>query len=105
MPYIMYEKNEAGENVVTYVTYETNLPQELLERCTYIEEFTLPEAQFMKEAVCLYDEENNKIYYKYVDRPPTRDEQMELLKQENEELKARIELMQQALDDLLLGGM
>jgi hypothetical protein len=27
------------------------------------------------------------------------------LQQENDELKARIELMQQALDDLLLGGM
>lgn len=105
MPYIMYEKNEQGKNIVTYTSFETNLPQDILSRCVYIEDYFLPEPQFMKEAICLYDEVNNKIYYEYVDRPPTSDEQIELLKQENEELKSRIELMQQALDDLLLGGM
>jgi hypothetical protein len=48
---------------------------------------------------------NNTLYYEYVDRPLTPEEKLQLIEQENEELKVRIDLMQQALDDLLLGGM
>jgi hypothetical protein len=37
--------------------------------------------------------------------PPLPPNPLLQLQQENEELKSRIELMQQALDDLILGGM
>jgi hypothetical protein len=44
------------------------------------------------------------FFYEYTDRPLKPEEKIQLLEQENEELKARIEVMQQALDELLLGG-
>jgi hypothetical protein len=42
--------------------------------------------------------ENGQISYEYYDIPPTMDAQIQ-------QLQERITLMQQALDDLLLGGM
>jgi hypothetical protein len=44
-------------------------------------------------------------WYELEDRPLTPEEKLQLLEQENQDLKNRIELMQQAMDELLLGGM
>jgi hypothetical protein len=57
----------------------------------------IPEPQQIegKIPVMYYNPQTNNVYYEYIDRPLTPEE----------ELRQRIELMQQALDDLILGGM
>lgn len=67
----------------------------------------IPEAEAIigKQANLYYNRQDDVFYYEYVDRPLTPEEKLQLIEQENQDLKNRIELMQQALDDLLLGGM
>lgn len=53
-----------------------------------------PEQIEGKYAVMYYNPQTNSVFYEYFDIPPTPEE----------ELRQRIELIQQALDTLLLGG-
>lgn len=48
-----------------------------------------------KYSIMYYNPQTNSIFYEYFDIPSTPEE----------ELRQRIDLIQQALDDLLLGGM
>jgi hypothetical protein len=76
------------------------------ERENFIEVEEIPTSEIIpgKMPILMYNLETNELFYEYVDRPLTPEEKLQLLEQENEELKARIEVMQQALDELLLGG-
>lgn len=58
---------------------------------------TVPEPEQIagKIPVMYYNPQTNSVYYEYIDKPLTPEEEM----------RQRIELMQQALDSLLLGGM
>jgi len=58
-----------------------------------------------KCGVLVADPTTKTVSVEYRDRPLTPEEKLQLLEQENQELKNQVELMQQALDDLLLGGM
>jgi hypothetical protein len=51
-----------------------------------------------KEAVLKFDPDTKQLYYEYVDRQLTPEEKIQ-------QLNERISLMQQAIDELLLGGM
>jgi hypothetical protein len=64
-----------------------------------------PEAIQGKTAKAYVNPQTKEFWYEYVDRPLTPEEKLQLLEQENQDLKNRIDLMQQALDELLLGGM
>ncbi|KXG09958.1 hypothetical protein AT864_01518 [Anoxybacillus sp. P3H1B] len=81
------------------------LPENELEN--YIEVGEIPTSEVIagKMPILMYNLETNELFYEYVDRPLTPEEKLQLLKQENQDLKERIEITQQALDDLILGGM
>ncbi|WP_017435149.1 hypothetical protein [Saccharococcus caldoxylosilyticus] len=63
-----------------------------------VESIPEPEAIPGKIPVLKFDKINERFYYEYIDRPLTPEEEVQ-------QLKERITLMQQALDDLILGGM
>lgn len=69
--------------------------EELRQIGALVDEIPEPEQIEGKIAVMYYNPQTNSVYYEYIDRPLTPEE----------ELRQRIELMQQALDNLLLGGM
>jgi hypothetical protein len=81
------------------------LPENELENYIEVEEIPTPEMIAGKTPVLMYNVQTNELYYEYIDRQLTPEEKLQLLEQENQELKNRIEIMQQALDDLILGGM
>lgn len=103
--YVSYEMMDGVAVVTTQVT-DINLVSESI-RNNFIPVQPIPPApnQIGKTARLCLDIESRELYYDYVDRPLTPEEKVQLLEQENQELKNRIDLMQQALDDLLLGGM
>ncbi|QSB48759.1 hypothetical protein [Parageobacillus toebii] len=80
--------------------------EEELRQTGYLVE-SIPEQENIpnKVPVLKFDKNSEEFYYEYVDRPLTTEEKLELMEQENQGLKNRIEIMQQALDDLILGGM
>jgi hypothetical protein len=65
----------------------------------------IPEYRMGKMSKLYYNPTNDEFFIEYVDRPLTPEEKLQLIEQENQELKNRIEIMQQAMDELLLGGM
>ncbi|MCX8045745.1 MAG: hypothetical protein N3A70_02540 [Anoxybacillus gonensis] len=65
--------------------------EELKQIGALVEYIPEPEQVAGKNPVMYYDKETNSVYYEYVSRPLTQEE--------------RIELLQKALDNLLLGGM
>ncbi|PIC05481.1 hypothetical protein CS060_04175 [Anoxybacillus flavithermus] len=69
--------------------------EELRQIGALVEDIPEPEQVEGKTPVMYYNPQTNSVYYEYIDRPLTPEE----------ELRQRIELMQQALDALLLGGM
>lgn len=106
MPLIFFEKTDNTKAIVTTIHYQPGLlPQDVLANGVYVEEIPEPTMQEGKDPVLYYDIVTGDLYYEYVDRPLTPEEKMQLLEQENQDLKNRVELMQQALDGLLLGGM
>ena len=64
----------------------------------YSKELPVIEQRFGKSPRMKYNVETDEVYVEYVDRPLTPEEELQ-------QLKERQTLMQQALDDLLLGGM
>jgi hypothetical protein len=79
--------------------------EELQQTGYLVESIPEPEAIPGKVPILKFDKNNKELYYEYIDRPLTTEEKLQLIEQENQDLKNRIELMQQALDELLLGGM
>jgi hypothetical protein len=59
---------------------------------------SIPEPQEIEGKIPVLKFNGTELYYEYVDRPLTPEEELE-------QLKERIEIMQQAMDELLLGGM
>lgn len=76
--------------------------EELLQEGILVESIPDPEFIEGKLPVLKYNQTNNILYYEYEDIPPTKEA---LLEKEIEQLKQQLQLTQQALDDLLLGGM
>jgi hypothetical protein len=70
----------------------------------YSKELPVIEQRFGKSPIMKYNKQTDEVYVEYVERPLTPEEKLQLLEQENQDLKNRIDLMQQALDELLLGG-
>jgi hypothetical protein len=64
----------------------------------------IPQPEFIegKVPILKYNQTNNTLYYEYEDIPPTKEE---LLEKEIEQLRQQLQLTQQALDELILGGM
>jgi hypothetical protein len=98
MALIFLENTNENIKTVTSIHYQPQLlPQEVASKGIEISESEIPTPQDIigKIPVLKYNTTNHTLFYEYVDRPLTPEE----------ELRQRIELMQQALDDLLLGGM
>ncbi|BCC09369.1 MULTISPECIES: hypothetical protein [Bacillus cereus group] len=71
--------------------------EELMEEGLLVEELPVPESLPGKREVLKYSVERD-LYYEYIDNLITPE-------QEVENMKKQVALMQQALDELLLGGM
>jgi hypothetical protein len=103
MIYFEYDKNTGKVTFIHHMPFDEEYglgktPDELRQTGELVEEvpqFPTEPAPIGKVYVLKYDEETNTLNYVLEDRPLTPEE----------ELRQRIELMQQALDDLLLGGM
>lgn len=107
MYFVVYNKISDTDAVVNSIINLEALPKP--ENVEGIEVSEIPEVgqqnMFGKVAELRVNLTDNTLYYVYKDRPLTPEEKLQLMEQENQDLKNRIELMQQALDDLLLGGM
>jgi hypothetical protein len=103
----MYYVKTDENNVVIYATREIDgLPEDFVETLFTVEYIPpSPEQQIGKSVILKADKDTRTAWFEYVDRPLTAEEKVQLLEQENQDLKNRIDLMQQALDELLLGGM
>jgi len=103
----MYYVKTDENGVVNYVTRDiSGLPQDFVNTLFTIDFIPpAPEQQIGKGVILIADKDTKTAWFEYVDRPLTPEEKIQLLEQENQELKNRIEIMQQALDELLLGGM
>jgi hypothetical protein len=103
-----------NENIVTFIhtkPFDDNeglgkTKEELEKEGLFVDSLPSPDTtDSSKTPILKVNPIDNTLYYEYVDRPLTPEEKLQLLEQENQELKNRIEIMQQALDDLILGGM
>jgi hypothetical protein len=84
---------------------EKGVPQEVIDANILVDSVPTPDTIEGKMAVMYVNPQTKELWYEYVDRPLTPEEKIQLLEQENQDLKNRVELMQQAMDELLLGGM
>jgi hypothetical protein len=107
---IFIKVDESSKNV-TFIHYQPfdsvhglGKTQEHLEQEGYLVD-SIPEPQEVEGKIPVLKFDGTNLYYEYVDRPLTPEEKLQLLEQENQDLKNRVELMQQAMDELLLGGM
>jgi hypothetical protein len=74
MPYILYDSNTKE---VTYMTMDTKyLPEDFKARLTSVEVLPVPETQTGKREILKYDPTTQKLYYEYVDRPLTQEEEV-----------------------------
>ena len=97
------------KNDVTFVHYMpfdekeglNKTEEELLEEGVLIESIPNPEQVEGKGSEMKYDPESKSVYYEYFDLPVDREKELEKLV---EELRGKQELMQSALDDLIMGG-
>lgn len=99
MIYIRCSKNSNIVELVHYKPFDElyglgKTKEELLQDGFFVDYIPEPEQIKGKTAVLKANLDDKILYYEYVDKPLTPEE----------ELKQRIELMQQALDDLLLSG-
>jgi hypothetical protein len=103
MKYFEYDKNTGKVTFIHHMPFDEEYglgktPEELRQTGVLVDEIpTSPTepAPIGKSYVLKYDDVSKTLNYVLEDRPLTPEE----------ELRQRIELMQQALDDLLLGGM
>lgn len=101
MALILFEKETDTKAKVTLIHYRPELlDEELKETGVFVEDFSIPnpEEQVGKASILYINPETKELWYEYVDRLLTPEEELQ-------QLKDRLALMQQALDDLLLGGM
>lgn len=96
MPYVFTKVIDEQKHAVERIVYVDELLSEGEKaNAYYFTEIPEPESIEGKVPRMFLNPTTREIFYEYVDRPLTPEE----------ELRQRIELMQQALDDLLLGGM
>jgi hypothetical protein len=102
--YIVIDKNgnmQRSKVIATFhesVTLPEDIPSNEFIHLPNYEYPPFVNVPFGKEAVLYVNLETNELFYEFEDRPLTRDEEIHLLKEKQS-------LMQQALDELLLGGM
>jgi len=100
---VIYDKKTGMVESINHI--DSTASEEELKRGVKIEgELPKPESITGKMPVMYFDEQKREIYYKYVDRPLTAGEKIDILTAENNGLKEQIALMQQALDEILLNG-
>lgn len=96
MPFIFFANKDETKKIVSSIHYQPNLlgaeTKSLGVEVTSIPE---PETQVGKEAVLKY--QDGKLFYEYVDRPLTAEEELT-------QLKEQYVMMQTAIDDLIFGG-
>jgi len=63
-----------------------------------LQEIPQPESTHGKDAIMYVNLTDQSVFFKYVDRPMTQEEELE-------DLKRQQALMQTAIDDLIFGGM
>lgn len=110
MIYVEYE-NRNGKCVVTFIHYFPfdevhglgKTKEELEQSGLFVDEIPDPEENG-KIPQLLVNPDTKELWYEYLERPLTLEEKLQLIEQENSELKQRIEIIQQALDELILGG-
>ncbi|OPX04969.1 hypothetical protein [Geobacillus sp. LEMMY01] len=99
--YILTREGDAQEKALVLAAYHKDTPlppgHQFIEFENY-EQPPIPETRFGKEPVLYANLVTKELFYEYIDRSLTQDEELQ-------QLKERQALMQQALDDLLLGGM
>jgi hypothetical protein len=85
-----------GNNVQTFFFTE-DIPENVKDRVIEVDNVPEPQELVGKYPVAKWDDVNKKVYFEYLDRPLTQEEEMT-------QLKEKQELMQQAIDDLIFGG-
>lgn len=88
---------EGIHNLASVVYDEENLTEELKAEGIPLETLPQSEVRNGKIAVLMADKGTKKVWYEYYDETPT-------LEDEFTELKIKQDLMQKAIDDLILGG-
>jgi hypothetical protein len=110
---MIYVKVNDETSIVEFIHYKPFDPtyglkktqEELEQEGFFVESIPEPNEEGRKIGILHANKETKELWYEYVDRPLTPEEKLQLIEQENQDLKNRIDLMQQALDELLLGGM
>lgn len=97
MNYLFFEKETETRAVVTLMYHVTPPPEFDGVPRIEVEEMPLPEPTFAKDAIMYANPTTGEVWFEYIDRPLTPQE-------ENQRLKEKQELMQKALDELILGG-
>lgn len=102
------EGTKARVNIIYYQPFHPvhGVSQDVIDKGILVDEVLQYEGEIPmgKMAVLYINPQTLEQWYELEDRPLTPEEKMQLLEQENQDLSSRVELVQQALDDLLLGG-
>ncbi|MGJ3203731.1 hypothetical protein [Geobacillus thermoleovorans] len=101
--YILIKQGDPQEKALVLAAYhkETSLPTGYEDQFIEFENYEqppMPESIIGKRPVLYANLVTKELFYEYVDAPLTQDERIILLEE-------RLTFIQQALDDLLLGGM
>lgn len=98
MPIIFVKEISNGIQIIErYHNYPEMLSNEQKIGGILVDSIPEPIEMVGKVANLLRNADSLELYYEYVDRPLTQEE-------ENTQLKQQIQLMQQALDDVILNG-
>ncbi|WP_446662939.1 hypothetical protein [Geobacillus sp. CCR] len=103
----MFIVYRSDNHEVETILYDHRLiTDEMKERGFFVDSLpTIDNTLVGKYGVLVADPATKTVSVEYRDRPLTPEEKLQLIEQENRELKNQIEIMQQAMDELLLGGM
>ncbi|KMT23020.1 hypothetical protein [Clostridium cylindrosporum] len=106
MAILFYEKVTETIGRVTNIHYKPELlPEHLKIQGIYVNDVNqIPKAEFIegKDAVLYIELGTQRLYIEYVDRPPTIEEELKLLKQENTEVKEQVSSLENTI--LLMQG-
>lgn len=94
---MIFLKIDSETKVVQSALFDTSYLTEEIKKTGYMtnKDYPQPESIPLKSEVVKYDPDIDEFLVEYVDRPPTPQEKVEM----------EMELMQTALDDLIMGGM
>lgn len=100
--FIKYEPiNENKALVSVQNFYPESLSEAILATGVLVDAVPMPEPQPHKYEVLYINPQTNELFYEYINREPTPDEELAQLKQENEQLKNSLADLWEVV---LLGG-